>query len=124
LHNALTVSFVIYASPRDGTALGPQCIAFSLSRVQPGQRYATCSVAPRNESTSAPAIPASAIAAKARQLPCGKVHNKPIHMEPAIIAAVPSAVTPPETPGATTRKPTRLRGAPPKALPISVAHVS
>jgi hypothetical protein len=84
-----------------------------------------CAVAPRSESISMPATPATATTAPSLS-PCGPTIQvkPPMTAAPSTPPAVPKKVIPPLAPVATEAPVVMRRGGAEERVPISVAHVS
>src|SRR4051812_32920710 len=82
-----------------------------------------CAVAPSSESVTAPAIPPSAMAANAVGH-LANAANAEMNSAPAMAAAVPAIVTPPDVPTGTGLSERMDTGAARDSVPISVARVS
>src|SRR5580704_1712150 len=122
---ALTPSFVSHPSPPEAVVAAPQlCTKRSVARLHSGHRRRAWSVAPNSESAVDPMTPPMNAAAATR---AGHPISNAMparNAAPAMPAAVPEAVTPPDVPGGTGRHVRIERGAAALIVPISVAHVS
>ncbi|MDB4882198.1 MAG: hypothetical protein JWL95_964 [Gemmatimonadetes bacterium] len=119
-----TMSLSIHSRPPTSLVDEPQlCTRCSDARSQAAHQRRSCSVAPSNESPMAPATPAAMT--RVRSLVRSSAAATPAtNAAPAIMASVPTTVTPPELPGGTGRVVSSERGVPPYSVPISVAQVS
>lgn len=127
VQSKFTTSLSIPRTPPISTdGVSHRCIRASVGRSQTAQNRRSCTSSPSALSTSDPHSPAITQAALDRRSlrPVTVACTTLTSSAPPAAPAQPRTVTPPDTPGSTTRRPISVRGCWRADEPISVAHVS